>query len=298
MRLTLIDGSGYVYRAHHAMPPLTRRSDGAPMGAVYGYTKMIWKCLTRNFDIIGQPTHIGVALDPPGRSFRSRIDPAYKANRGEPPWQLRNQFGLIREATEAMGVTVLELAGYEADDVMATYARIAGELGGITTIVSADKDMQQLVRRGSVTVLAPRAYSPDQIDFVTMTPEAVFDRWGVPPEMLADLIALMGDTADNITGAEKIGPVIGAKLLMEFGGLDALLADAGSVKRASARRSLIRGADQIRLARRLVALEDHAPTEIPIGALEHIPTDMEKFLTFLARCEFNQMIDVIKRTTQ
>jgi len=219
-RLVLVDGSGYIFRAFHALPPMTR-SDGTPVNAVYGFTAMLMKLVD---DLA--PDHVAVVFDVARKTFRSDIYPEYKANRSEPPEELVPQFALVRAATEALSLPLLEAPGFEADDLIATYARVAEEAGLATLIVSSDKDLMQLVR-GDITMLDPmkqRRIGADE----------VFDRFGVPPEKVVDVQALAGDSTDNVPGVPGIGVKTAAELIQTFGDLDNLLASADSLNSQSA----------------------------------------------------------------
>ena len=214
-QLLLVDGSGYIFRAFHALPPMTR-GDGTPVNAVYGFTAMLMKLID---DM--QPDHVAVVFDVARKTFRSDIYPDYKANRSEPPEELVPQFALVREATAALTLPAVELAGFEADDMIATYAAAAEAAGLATTIVSSDKDLMQLVR-GDVTVLDPmkqrRIGAPE-----------VIERFGVPPEKVVDVQALAGDSTDNVPGVPGIGIKTAAELITTYGDLETLLARADEI---------------------------------------------------------------------
>ena len=205
--LYLVDGSGYIFRAYHALPPLTRKSDGLPVGAVQGFCNMLWKLLkeTRANE---KPTHLAVIFDESSKTFRNDLYPEYKAHRPEAPADLRPQFGLIRQATKAFNVACVEQANYEADDLIATYARHAVEAGATCRIVSSDKDLMQLVRPG-VTLL-------DTMKDKELGEEAVFEKFGVKPDKVIDVQALAGDSVDNVPGVPGIGVKTGAQLITEL----------------------------------------------------------------------------------
>ena len=188
----LIDGSGYIFRAYHALPPLTRKSDGLPSGAVAGFSNMLWKLLedTKTGD---KPSHLAVIFDAGRTTFRNEIYPEYKANRGEPPEDLVPQFPIVRDATRAFGVPAVQMKGYEADDLIATYARLAREAGARVTIVSSDKDLMQLVRLDQVEML-------DTMKNKRIGPDQVFERFGVGPDKVVEVQALAGDSSDNVPG--------------------------------------------------------------------------------------------------
>src|SRR5215212_3471132 len=196
--LFLVDGSGYIFRAYHALPPLNRKSDGLPKSAVLGFCNMVWKLLqdARDTAVGVTPTHFAVIFDYSSKTFRNDLYPEYKANRSAPPEDLIPQFGLIREATRAFDLPCIEMEGFEADDLIATYARLACEVGGDTTIISSDKDLMQLV--GETVSM----YDPMK-DKDIKVPE-VIEKWGVPPEKMIDLQALTGDSVDNVPGVPGI----------------------------------------------------------------------------------------------
>jgi DNA polymerase-1 len=251
MRLYLVDGSGYIFRAYHALPPLTRKSDGAPVGAVSGFCNMLWKLLCEMRAQPDAPTHLAVIFDATERTFRNDISVDYKANRPPAPDDLIPQFGMVREATRAFGVPAIELAGYEADDLIATYARQAQERGGEVVIISSDKDLMQLVG-DNVRML-------DTMKNQQIGREQVIEKFGVGPERVVDVQALCGDSVDNVPGAPGIGVKTAALLINEYGDLDTLLARAGEIKQDKRRQTLVDYADQIRMSRTLVLLDDDAP---------------------------------------
>ncbi|MBW3616816.1 MAG: DNA polymerase I [Proteobacteria bacterium] len=276
-RLYLIDGSGYIFRAYHALPPLTRKSDGLPIGAVSGFCNMLWKFLN---EVKGDtaPTHLGVVFDASERTFRTEIDPNYKAHRPPAPDDLVQQFPIIREATAAFGVSCLELAGYEADDIIAAYACRARESGAQVVIVSSDKDLMQLVG-DHVAMLDP-------IKQTLIGREQVLEKFGVEPEKVIDVQALVGDSVDNVPGAPGIGIKTASALINEFGDLDTLLERAGEIKQQKRRETLIDYADQIRLSRRLVTLDCDTPLPAPLEELRVREPDGPALHAFLERMEF------------
>ena len=281
--LYLIDGSGFIFRAYHALPPLTRKSDGLPVGAVAGFCNMLHKMLT-GFGT-GGPTHLAVIFDYSGKTFRNDLYPDYKAHRPPTPEDLVPQFPLIREATRAFGLPSVEMEGYEADDLIATYARQAAGAGATVTVVSSDKDLMQLVG-GGIEMLDPmknRAIGPDQVR----------EKFGVGPERVVDVQALAGDSTDNVPGAPGIGVKTAALLIEEYGDLDTLLERAAEIKQPKRRQSLIDNADQIRLSRELVRLRDDVPGVEPLGGFVTVEPDPEALLGFLARMEFRTMTNRI-----
>src|SRR5690606_22968943 len=248
--LFLVDGSGYIFRAYHALPPLTRKSDGLPVGAVSGFCNMLWKLLrdARNTDVGVTPTHFAVIFDYSSKTFRNDLYADYKANRSAPPEDLIPQFGLIRQATRAFDLPCIEMEGFEADDLIATYARLMCEAGGDTTIVSSDKDLMQLV--------GPAVSMYDPVKDKTLGIPDVVEKWGVPPEKMIDLQALTGDSVDNVPGVPGIGPKTAAQLLEEYGDLDTLLARAGEIKQQKRRENLIEHAESARISKVLVTLKN------------------------------------------
>ena len=202
-RLYLVDGSGYIFRAYHALPPLTRKSDGAPVGAVSGFCNMLYKLLTDMADE-HDPTHFAVIFDYSSKTFRNEIYPQYKAHRPEPPEDLRPQFSLVREATRAFNVPCIELDGYEADDIIATYARQLEQDGGEVVIISSDKDLMQLV--------SDKVTLPDPMKNKTIGRDEVIEKFGLGPEHVVDIQALAGDSADNVRGVPGIGVKTAAQL--------------------------------------------------------------------------------------
>ncbi|MGC1301135.1 MAG: DNA polymerase I [Caulobacteraceae bacterium] len=286
MRLYLVDGSGYIFRAFHALPPLTRKSDGLPIGAVAGFCNMLWKliCDTKDGDDgkgLGAPTHLAVVFDASEKTFRSQFYEQYKAQRPPPPPDLIPQFPLIREATRAFGVPAVELEGYEADDVIATYARQVAAAGGEVVVVSSDKDLMQLVNE-QICLLDP-------VKQVRICREQVIEKFGVPPEKVIEVQALAGDSVDNVPGAPGIGIKTAVQLLAEFGDLDSLLERAGEIKQPKRRETLLTHADQVRISRRLVTLADDAPVPVPVADFAVGPPDGETLAQFLNAMEFRTL---------
>jgi DNA polymerase-1 len=281
--LFLVDGSGYIFRAYHALPPLNRKSDGLPVSAVLGFCNMIWKLLrdARDTAVGVTPTHFAVIFDYSSKTFRNELYGAYKANRTEPPEDLIPQFGLIREATRAFDLPCLELEGFEADDLIATYARLMKEAGGDVTIVSSDKDLMQLV--GDTVAM----YDPMK-DRQIGIPE-VIEKWGVPPEKMIDLQALTGDSIDNVPGVPGIGPKTAAQLLEEYGDLDTLLARASEIKQQKRRENIIEHTENARLSRQLVTLKTDVPVTAQIDELVLQPPNGPKLIAFLKAMEFTTL---------
>lgn len=280
--LFLIDGSGFIFRAFHAMPPLNR-PDGTPVNAVLGFCNMLIKLLA---DADAHGGAIAVIFDAKRENYRNKIYPDYKAHRPPPPEELIPQFALIRAATEAFNVPAVELEGFEADDLIATYARLAAAQGRAVTIVSADKDLMQLVRPG-VALYDPmknRAIGRDE----------VIEKFGVPPEKVVDVQALAGDSVDNVPGVPGIGVKTAAQLILEYGDLDALLARAAEIKQPARRQKLIDNADMARISRDLVRLHEEAPVPTPLDDLARKPLDSEKLRAFLAEQGFRSLLGRFK----
>ncbi len=276
LHLILIDGSGFIFRAFHALPPMNRH-DGLPVNAVFGFTNMLAKLLKEH---VG--THIAVVFDAGSVTFRNELYDSYKANRTEPPDDLKPQFALVREATAAFGVAAIELEGWEADDLIAAYCRDVIARGGAATIVSSDKDLMQLIRPG-IGMLDPIKQKP-------IGAAEVLEKFGVTPDKLIDVQALMGDSVDNVPGVPGIGPKNAAQLLAEFGDLETVLAAAPAMKPSKRRDALIAHADAARLSRRLVTLRDDAPLPLAVEALEAREPDRAKLGGWLAAMGFRSTI--------
>jgi DNA polymerase-1 len=281
VRLYLVDGSAYIFRAYHALPPLTRKTDGLPVGAVSGFCNMMWKLLCDMKGDADSPTHMAVIFDHSEKTFRNQLYDQYKAHRPPPPEDLVPQFGLVREATRAFGVPAIELPGYEADDLIAAYACRVRELGGETVIVSSDKDLMQLVGEG-VSML-------DTMKNVKIGPDQVFEKFGVTPDKVVDVQALCGDSVDNVPGAPGIGVKTAALLINEYGDLDTLLARASEIKQDKRRQTLIDFADQIRLSRELVRLDCDTPLPQAIDELKAGDPDPSVLGAFLEEMQFSTL---------
>ena len=274
--LVLIDGSGFIFRAFHALPPMSR-PDGTPVNAVFGFTNMLARLLK---DHVG--THFAVIFDAGRYTFRNRLYEAYKAQRPETPPELGPQFALVKEATEAFGVPAIELSDWEADDLIASYARAATDAGGSAIIISSDKDLMQLIRPG-VAMQDPMKNKPIGL-------AEVMEKFGVGPEKLIDAQALIGDSADNVPGVPGIGPKGAAQLINEHGDLEAILAAAPAMKPSKRRDLLIEHADKARLSRVLVTLREDAPLPLPIEALVARESDPAKLTAFLLAQGFRSTI--------
>ncbi len=260
--LYLVDGSAYIFRAYHRLPPLTN-PEGTPVGAVYGYTTMLWK-LADQLDQEDGPTHLAVILDKDSKSFRNDIYEDYKANRPDPPEDLRPQFPLIRDATRAFSLPCIEEQGLEADDLIASYAIEAAKQGWNVTIVSSDKDLMQLIgdhHGGTIDML-------DTMKNVRLGPAEVEEKFGVPPEKLGDVLALMGDTVDNIPGIYGIGPKTASKLIVDHGSLAGALDAAADMKKSKLKDRLLEGREMAELSRVLVTLKEDCDLPQPLDEMK------------------------------
>ncbi len=265
--VVLVDASGFIFRAFHAIRILNN-PEGTPVNAVYGFITMLMKLLD---DM--QPDHIAIIFDSARKTFRNDIDPLYKANRTEPPDELVPQFALVREATQAFNFDCIELQGFEADDLIATYTKEALNEGAEVTIVSSDKDLMQLITE-RVTMF-------DSFKNRRIGPEQVQEKFGVYPEKVVDVQSLAGDPTDNVPGVPGIGIKTAAQLIQEFGDLDTLLARASEIKQNKRRENLIEHADKARLSRELVRLRDDVPLTIPLNQLGRRQPDLVHLERFL-----------------
>ena len=278
--LHLIDGSAFIFRAYHALPPLTRKSDGLPIGAVSGFCNMLQKYVEGNHGP-DAPTHIAVIFDKGSHTFRNDMYDRYKANREAMPEDLRPQIPLTRRATEAFNIACKEMEGYEADDIIATLSCQARDAGGRVTIISSDKDLMQLVG-GGVEML-------DAMKNARIDRDGVHEKFGVYPDRVVDVQALAGDSVDNVPGAPGIGIKTAALLINEYGDLDQLLARAEEIKQPKRRQTLIDHADQIRLSRDLVTLDCETPLEFTLDDLEVRDPEPDTLMAFLAEMEFRTL---------
>ncbi|WP_170582396.1 DNA polymerase I [Ruegeria arenilitoris] len=278
--LHLIDGSAFIFRAYHALPPLTRKSDGLPIGAVSGFCNMLQRYVDGDHGP-DAPTHLAVIFDKGSHTFRNDMYDLYKANREAMPEDLRPQIPLTRQATEAFNIACKELEGYEADDIIATLACQARQAGGRVTIVSSDKDLMQLVGDGVEMLDAMKNKRIDR--------EGVFEKFGVYPERVVDVQALAGDSVDNVPGAPGIGIKTAALLINEFGDLETLLDRAEEIKQPKRRETLIEKRDQIELSKRLVQLDCETPLDFTLDDLELRDPDPDKLMEFLAEMEFRTL---------
>ncbi len=287
----LVDGSGYIFRAYHALPPLTRKSDGVPVGAVAGFCNMLWRLLREADQTAAgvKPTHLAVIFDASAVTFRNAIYDLYKAQRPEPPADLRPQFGLIREAVRAFNVACIEQNGFEADDLIATYSTLARKAGADVTIVSSDKDLMQLVDDKTIlldTMKDKRIGIPE-----------VIEKFGVPPGKVIEVQALAGDSVDNVPGVPGIGIKTAAQLIGEYGDLETLLARAAEIKQPKRRESLIQFAEQARISRRLVELECNVPLDHAIDSLGVRPVNGEMLIAFCKALEFGTLTRRVAEAT-
>jgi DNA polymerase-1 len=278
--LYLVDGSGYIFRAYHQLPPLTNRH-GQPVGAVYGYTTMLWK-LAEELGAAEGPTHMAVILDKGSHTFRNDMYDQYKAHRPPAPEDLVPQFPMIRDATRAFSLPCIEEEGFEADDIIATYTKAAVAAGWHVTIVSSDKDLMQLIQ--------PGVDMYDTMKNERRGPDYVMGKFGVLPEQLGDVLALMGDSVDNVPGVPGIGPKTASKLITEYGDLESVLAAAPDMKKSKMQENLIEHAEMARLSRRLVALHDATALPEPLEELTLKGIPKEPLQAFLEHHGFRSLL--------
>jgi DNA polymerase-1 len=279
--LYLVDGSSYIFRAYHRLPPLTNRH-GLNVGAVYGYTTMLWK-LAENLHKTDGPTHLAVIFDASEKTFRNDMFDGYKANRPPPPPDLVPQFPLIRDATRAFSLPCIEEAGLEADDIIACYSKAALDAGWKVTIVSSDKDLMQLVEDGRLDLY-------DTMNERRIGRDYVIEKFGVPPEQLGEVLALMGDSVDNIPGVPGVGPKTAALLIQQYGDVETVLAHAGDIAKPKLRQNLIDHADDARMSRELVRLVCDSPLPEPLDSLEMKGIPPEPLREFLEEQGFKSLL--------
>ena len=289
--LYLVDGSAYIFRAYHRLPPLTN-PEGTPVGAVYGYTTMLWK-LAEDLNKADGPTHLAVILDKASTSFRNDLYDQYKAHRQPPPEDLVPQFPLIRDATRAFSLACIEEPGVEADDIIASYARDATRRGWDVTIVSSDKDLMQLVGKCGEPHDGVQGGCIDMLDTMKnqrIDVAEVIEKFGVPPEKVGDVLALMGDSVDNVPGVYGVGPKTASKLIQDYGDLESALAAAPQMKKGKLQERLIEHAEMARLSKQLVTLKEDCPLPMPIEdfALTQIPP--EPLAAFLGQHGFTSLL--------
>ncbi len=278
--VVLVDGSGYIFRAYHALPPLTRTSDRLPVGAVAGFCNMLWK-FVRGHGLDPEPTHLAVVFDKSEKTFRKGIYPAYKAQRPDLPEDLVPQFPLIRAATRAFDLACVEQDGYEADDIIASYAEQAATAGAEVTIVSSDKDLMQLV--------GDRVRLYDPMKDKPIGAAEVMEKFGVGPERVIDVQALAGDSTDNVPGVPGIGVKTAAQLLAEFGDLETLLERASEIRQPKRRENLTLFAEQARISKRLVTLVRDMQPEVPLADIRVVAPDARRLVAFLKAMEFTTL---------
>jgi len=286
--LYLIDGSGFIFRAYFQStnqdPKYNSRSDGLPVGAVRLFCNMLWS-LVKGKTEGPKPTHLAVIFDYSSKTFRSDFYPAYKAHRPEPPADMRPQFGLIRHATRAFNLPCIEKENYEADDIIATYAREAVEAGATCRIITSDKDLMQLIGNG-VDLFDPGKEKP-------VGEAEVLEKFGVTPDKVVDVQALAGDSADNVPGVPGIGVKTGAELINTFGNLETLLARASEIKQNKRRENLIEHAELARISKRLVTLDKHVPDLEPVGSFGVDVPRAADLIGFLKAMEFTTITKAI-----
>ena len=284
--LFLIDGSGYIFRAYYALPPLYRKSDGLPTGAVNGFCNMIYKLVEdTNRDV--KPSHIAVIFDSARKTFRNDIYKDYKANRGEPPEDLIPQFQIIKDSVKAFGIQSIELPGFEADDIIATYARIGNEMGWKVSIVSSDKDLMQIVD-SNISLI-------DTMKNKSIGPNEVIEKFGVDPTKVIDVQALAGDSSDNVPGAPGIGIKTAATLINEFGNLENLLKNCHQIKQNKRRETLENFQEQILISKKLVTLKNDVIDIPSIDQLKSTEANINELIPFLSDLELNKLADRIKK---
>ncbi len=276
----LVDGSSYIFRAYHALPPLNRKSDGLQVNAVLGFCNMLWKLL-RDMKPEEKPTHLAVVFDKSEKTFRNDLYADYKAHRPDAPADLIPQFGLIREAVRAFDIPCLEMLGFEADDLIATYAREACAVNANVTIVSSDKDLMQLVNDCVIMY--------DTMKDRKIGVAEVIEKFGVPPEKVIEVQALIGDSTDNVPGVPGIGVKTAAQLIGEYGDLETLLSRAGEIKQEKRRQSLIDHAEKARISKVLVTLDDKVKLEVPLADLAVHEPDHKRLIAFLKAMEFSTL---------
>jgi DNA polymerase I len=276
----LVDGSGYIFRAYHALPPLNRKSDGLQVNAVLGFCNMLWKLL-RDMKPEERPTHLAVIFDKSERTFRNELYADYKAHRPDAPADLIPQFPLIRDAVRAFDIPCLEMIGFEADDLIATYARQACEVGANVTIVSSDKDLMQLVNDCVVMY--------DTMKDKRIGVAEVIEKFGVPPDKVIEVQSLIGDSSDNVPGVPGIGVKTAAQLIGEYGDLETLLSRASEIKQEKRRQSLIEHAEKARISKVLVTLDQNVKLDVPLEDLAVHEPDHRLLIAFLKAMEFSTL---------
>jgi len=286
----LIDGSGYIFRAYYALPPLIRKSDGLPTGAVNGFCNMLFKLLedSKSENNLQKPTHFAVIFDAARKTFRNEIYSDYKANRSDPPEDLAPQFGYIRKSVIAFNLPSVDLINYEADDLIATYTEQILEKGAKVTIVSSDKDLMQLYKKDV------RIFDPMKNKFIT--PEDINNKFGVDPKKVIDVQALAGDSSDNVPGVPGIGVKTAAELINKYGTLEKLLDKANEIKQNKKRETLIENKDKAIISKKLVALKKDVPIKISLKDFKLQEIDKDKLYKFFREMEFNRLLSSVIST--
>ena len=286
----LIDGSGYIFRAYYALPPLTRKSDGLPVGAVTGFCNMLFKLLedSKSDQNLEKPSHFAVIFDSARKNFRNEIYSEYKGNRSDTPDDLIPQFDYIRKSVEAFNLPSIELINYEADDLIATYVEQILAEGAKVTIVSSDKDLMQLFKKNV------RIYDPMKNKFITS--EDVNIKFGVGPEKVVDVQALAGDSTDNVPGVPGIGVKTAAELINEYGTLENLLKNSNKIKQNKRRETLIENKEKAIISKKLVTLKKDVPVENNIHEFELKSINKDKLYSFLREMEFNRLLSSVIST--
>ena len=283
----LIDGSGYIFRAYYALPPLTRKSDGLPVGAVSGFCSMLFKLLqdSRSDDNLQKPTHFAVIFDSARKNFRNEIYSDYKANRSDAPDDLVPQFEYIRKSVTAFNLPSVELINYEADDLIATYTEQILEKDAKVTIVSSDKDLMQLYKKNV------RLYDPMKNKFITS--KDVIDKFGVDPQKVVDVQSLAGDSSDNVPGVPGIGVKTAAELINKYGTLEKLLNKAHEIKQNKRRETIIENKDKAIISKKLVTLKKDVPVKEKIEEFRFKQIDKDKLYKYLRDMEFNRLLSSV-----
>jgi DNA polymerase-1 len=280
----LIDGSGYIFRAYYALPPLTRKSDGLPTGAVSGFCSMLFKLLedSKSDQNLQKPTHFAVIFDSARKTFRNEIYSDYKANRSEAPDDLAPQFEYIRKSVLAFNLPSVDLPNYEADDLIATYVDKILKKGAKVTIVSSDKDLMQLYKKGV------RIFDPMKNKFISE--EDIINKFGVEASKVIDVQSLAGDSSDNVPGVPGIGVKTAAELINKYGTLEKLLKSANEIKQNKRRETLIENKDKAIISKQLVTLKQDSPVNRDLSEFKLKEIDKDKLYKFLREMEFNRLL--------
>ena len=283
----LIDGSGYIFRAYYALPPLTRKTDGLPVGAVSGFCNMLYRLLedSRSDDNLHKPTHFAVIFDSARKNFRNEIYSDYKANRSDTPEDLIPQFEYIRKSVKAFNLPSVELINYEADDLIATYTEQILEKGAKVTIISSDKDLMQLYKKNV------RIYDPLKNKFITT--EDIINKFGVDSKKVIDVQSLAGDSSDNIPGVPGIGVKTAAELIKKYGSLEKLLEKAHEIKQNKRRETIIKNKDKAIVSKKLVTLKKDVPIDKKIEEFKFNHIDKNKLYKYLREMEFNRLLSSV-----